>query len=225
MFHFLSSIYRTSFPFFLFSTAASLVWNFYSCILKMSSEFDRTDVGMTHWFQQWRLQIFVCFSDVTHRSEVMSPITFQLFGFIHSTLSISFFLANIKIIHWIILRIKRCDNSSLSLHFNPSLQSALWSPICKVQSTFYTDCFCLVHLIDKWFTFLSVFSEAVFLSFTLLSLFRFSITCCWGFNNETIILLGLAGMILTNSALRRASSGDGNGDHIARNNDLTGWTK
>ena len=32
MFHFLSSIYRTSFPFFLFSTAASLVSNFYSVI-------------------------------------------------------------------------------------------------------------------------------------------------------------------------------------------------
>jgi len=32
MFHFLSSIYRTSFPFFLFSTAASIVSNFYSFI-------------------------------------------------------------------------------------------------------------------------------------------------------------------------------------------------
>ena len=98
-------------------------------------------------------------SDVTHRSYTgdLSPITLQFLGFYHWTLSISFFVANIKIIHWKYIAYQTMRQ------FKPQSAVCTWyrvcvsSPICNVKSTFYTDRFCLLHLIDKWFFFFFFF--------------------------------------------------------------------
>ena len=89
-------------------------------------------------------------------------ITFQLCDFLYWIVSISLFsyqyVGHIENIS----RIKRCDNLGLSLHFKPSLQSAvsilyvvcILNPICSLQSAFYTDRNLVVNCMT-WFIYQS----------------------------------------------------------------------
>ena len=147
LFHFLSSICRTSFPFLPFSAAASLVSNPYSCILNTFSETGRADLMMT-WLSQWRhliRKVFWCNAqswELERWFMNLFPITVQLFGFFHWTVSISFFCCQYT---GHILKIYRVSNdatieasvcilnSVCSLHFVLTVVCIL-NPICNLQS-------------------------------------------------------------------------------------------
>ena len=146
LFHFLSSTCQTSFPFLQFSTAASLVSNFYSCIPNTFSEIGLADVMTIHWLLQGRHQISKVFWFKAHIWELkrwflnLSPTTIQLFGFLHWMVSISFFCSQHE---GHILKMYRVSNDATiyasvcilnpvcslhfvsSLHFKPNLQSAV----------------------------------------------------------------------------------------------------
>ena len=124
--HFLSPICQTYFPFLQFSTALSLVSNFYSCISNMFSE-----IG--NWLLQWCHQDLqgVLLQGTDHRIRQVTykfvPNNIPTFWLLALNGFNSIFLLPIyRSCIETISCIKQCNNLGLSLHFKYSLQSTAY---------------------------------------------------------------------------------------------------